>query len=547
MTLMFPPDPAVEPVRPPPVRDYTAPNAKGLRPSAYQAAVYRNVAEGDGNLLIDAKAGSGKTTTIVNALEFIPADRRVLFVCFNKLIATELARRVPKHVEAATLNSFGFKLCRSAWRGVQMDEYKTANTIKYKFFDQDTEDGRLKCKAVTPSMVRLVSLMKAQGFSAMPIIDDVYELAAKYEIDIPNGEAGVEPAEYFNVLGRAYDRIINNTRLIDFDDQVALPVIHGVTGRPYDFVFTDEAQDLSPVQIDLVRLAAGKTGRLVFVGDRNQAIYGFRGADPDAIDKIVARTGAAELPLSICYRCPTAVIAEAQKIVPTIEAAPGAAEGKVETAKADDFRLRAEGGDMVLCRTTAPLVAECLQFIRRGRKAFVRGRDIGRNLTALADQINTARGNVGAAPMSEKVERFRADKAEKLGRNERRQNELQALHDKCDTFQAILADLDEDTYAALARRIEEIFSDADAGNSVMFSTAHKAKGLEARRVWIICPELMPHPLARQDWQRVQEDNLKYVAVTRALAELYWVEGVGDGKGGKPKKQTKPAEPAAEAA
>jgi superfamily I DNA/RNA helicase len=57
----------------------------------------------------------------------------------------------------------------------------------------------------------------------------------------------------------------------------------------------------------------GHSSRFVAVGDPHQAIYGFRGANSDALDKIVARFACRTLPLSVSYRCSKAVVAEAQK------------------------------------------------------------------------------------------------------------------------------------------------------------------------------------------------------------------------------------------
>lgn len=58
----------------------------------------------------------------------------------------------------------------------------------------------------------------------------------------------------------------------------------------------------------------------------------------------------------------------------------------------------------------------------------------------------------------------------------------------------------------------------------MLSTIHKAKGLEAERVFILKPDLMPHPKAKRGWEIDQENNLRYVAITRSKRELYLVNG-----------------------
>jgi DNA helicase-2/ATP-dependent DNA helicase PcrA len=69
-------------------------------------------------------------------------------------------------------------------------------------------------------------------------------------------------------------------------------------------------------------------------------------------------------------------------------------------------------------------------------------------------------------------------------------------------------------------RIGQIFADESAG--ICLSTVHKSKGLESDRVFIVEPAKMPAPWAKKAWERVQEDNIYYVAITRAKRELVFV-------------------------
>jgi len=66
-------------------------------PSPYQQGIYDFITKGTGNAVVSAVAGSGKTTTLINALNLIPSELNVLFLAFNKSIAKELAERVPKN------------------------------------------------------------------------------------------------------------------------------------------------------------------------------------------------------------------------------------------------------------------------------------------------------------------------------------------------------------------------------------------------------------------------------------------------------------------
>ena len=76
----------------------------------------------------------------------------------------------------------------------------------------------------------------------------------------------------------------------------------------------------------------------------------------------------------------------------------------------------------------------------------------------------------------------------------------------------------------LLQMIDKLFNDTMSENAVMLSTVHKAKGLEADNVFIICPEILPMIMPGQlEWERQQEMNLRYVAITRPKKRLVYVD------------------------
>ena len=91
-------------------------------------------------------------------------------------------------------------------------------------------------------------------------------------------------------------------------------------------------------------------------------------------------------------------------------------------------------------------------------------------------------------------------------------------NEKMDALDALSSGLTK--VSQVISRIEKIFSDSSDG--ICLSTVHKAKGLEADRVFIVEPAMMPAPFAKKDWEMVQEDNIAYVAYTRARQELVFV-------------------------
>jgi hypothetical protein len=171
---------------------------------------------------------------------------------------------------------------------------------------------------------------------------------------------------------------------IDFTDMIVLPLFYREFIPTYRVVFIDEAQDLNTAQRELM-LAAAKGGRFVAVGDRNQAINGFAGADCESFDKIASQPNTKELPLSVNYRCGRRMIELAQQIVPAIEAHEGAIDGVVTNTNEMTLQLF-QPNDMVLCRSAAPLVSLCLKLIKAGVTAIVKGKDIAEGLISLIEK-----------------------------------------------------------------------------------------------------------------------------------------------------------------
>jgi superfamily I DNA/RNA helicase len=134
--------------------------------------------------------------------------------------------------------------------------------------------------------------------------------------------------------------------------------------KKYDVVFVDEAQDFNQAQRMLILRCLDENARCVIVGDPNQAIYGFRGASSSSMDlfaKLLEKTNREikTFPLSLTWRCPSSVVAEANRFVEDFHCKDDADEGKVVV----DSALNPAKGDMVLCRYNAPLVTAFYKLI----------------------------------------------------------------------------------------------------------------------------------------------------------------------------------------
>jgi superfamily I DNA/RNA helicase len=260
-----------------------------------------------------------------------------------------------------------------------------------------------------------------------------------------------------------------------------------------------------------------RKGRLVCVGDENQAIYGFAGADVDSYHKLSEINGASvSLPLSVCYRCARSIVVEAQDIVPQIQYASDAPLGVVKEGTLTDI----ERGDWVLCRNLKPLVITYLWLMKNRIKSKIRGKDIGEGIVALIKKT-------GAKTLSGLSHLLDAEQTKMFRKLKERGVKHPLLHPKMELFfqrRDVIECLSYEvsSVSELIRLIEGIFTDDVKG--IILSTIHKSKGLENDRVFFLCPELIPSRFATQPWQYEQEQNLKYVAITRAKHELIYVTG-----------------------
>ena len=251
----------------------------------------------------------------------------------------------------------------------------------------------------------------------------------------------------------------------------------------------------------------------------HNSIYRFRGADSLAMDRILTEISGENLPLSICYRCGKKIVNLAKTLVPQIEPFEESPDGAVYYIDTEELLTITTNGDMILCRTNAPLVSTCLQLIGQGKKATVRGRDIGKNLRVLIKKTKEKYPLINDLPdLLLYLSTYVREESFKLSAMERHQA-IATLNDQKETIYALATgcDTEDDLYS----RMDSIFSDHIT--PIVLSSIHRAKGLESDRVFIIKPELLPHPAAKTPEEIKEENNIKYVAITRAKLSLFFVQ------------------------
>ena len=557
--------------------------------SAQQRAIIERVLTFVSNVCIKANAGTGKSWTIVQLciiiarkLGFRKYD--MLFLAFNRSTADDLKKKgiefrkytqgesiptgysvdedgylldadgekIPTRflrniADVANLHSFGLRCLNNALKGTGIRicrENKNVDNDKYKkiirrMVSPTYEGNKSEVVSTANDLFDLcrINLLKYGDMVAMDALIKHHSMRVNAEIIRIVNE----------LMKTAYQFDFNNP-VVNFTDMLVFPMaMHyrnpalGIIPT-YKLVFIDECQDLSKAQRQLMRFAA-RNGKFIAVGDPNQAINGFAGADNDSFYHIANIANTITLPLSVNYRCDKAIISLAQEIVPEIQACDNAGEGVISVINeltADTFkegysievvnkntgeiRKKYIEGDMVLCRCSAPLVSMCIKLIAAGKTAQVLGKDIISSIKSVIDrsEVKTIKGFKSWVEVEKERLALEIAKDKDCSKEEARQ--CPAYITFMDKVNCVLAfSHRENNLEYILQELNAIFTDERKKGAITFCTAHKSKGLENHRVFILAPERLPMTWkGQQDWEFQQEMNLKYVAITRAKHELVWV-------------------------
>jgi DNA helicase-2/ATP-dependent DNA helicase PcrA len=252
-----------------------------LNPAQHEAVMH-----GDGPMLVLAGAGSGKTrvltTRIARLVEQHGVDpKHILAVTFTNKAAGEMKERVarllgaePAGMWAGTFHSVGARLLRR-------DASLANRTPSFTIYDEDDA-----LTAVKRAMDRLQISAKQWGPPAIRrVISD-----AKNALVAPPEYASLALDPLSRAAARVYElleRTLRESNAVDFDDLLVLPVrilqqhperLAAYRAR-FRYLLVDEYQDTNRAQYQFVKLLAGEHGNVQVVGDDDQSIYGWRGAD----------------------------------------------------------------------------------------------------------------------------------------------------------------------------------------------------------------------------------------------------------------------------
>lgn len=462
--------------------------------SPFQEAIFDAVSNSPRNLQIEAVAGSGKTTTICEAMRHTTASKP-LFVAFNKSIALAIESKIPDYATARTLNALGHAALMQyslIGKNAKFDQWKVRNIAR-----------SLGC--TNPEWQAEVA--SAVGFAKNTALGIVEAASVDWFHDFINLHSlVVDPLDTHKVASyafRTFQQSLNCDELFDFDDQVYQPILREVNPyRRFDCIFVDEAQDLSPINHLALKYAYDEGSRIIAVGDRRQAIYAFRGADSSSMNSMQSMFNMSELPLSVTYRCPEEVVALAKRHCPQITARAGASKGSISEVDSLPEVAAFLDDDLILCRNNAPLFGIALEFIKAKRPCQLMT-NLAKDVLKIIQHLD---GSTAGEALSD-LKKWRDEQLAKYEPGDRRSSDI------WDRYRCIEPFFSANQLGSKYTVIEAIRGAIDSKRGTRISTIHRAKGFEASNVYFEQPELLG--------DEGQEMNLHYVAITRSAENLFF--------------------------
>lgn len=479
-----------------------------IQPSEQQQAIINEITSPTArHMRIEAVAGSGKTTTIELAMQQLQPLHRAQYMAFNKRNVEDILSRLgedDERIEVATFNAIGFRALR---RGLDFN-VKVKGMKTYDMLDTypNVPDDRY----IRGCIVKIVGLAKGN------LIYPEHDIAALHDLLDYIGMLVDEPDL---VVDFASLCLLNNwgytqdNKVIDFDDMLYLPLILDMPFRKKTHLFVDECQDTNNANFEMMKRMLTDNGRCFMVGDSHQAIYGFRGANTGAMEIMSEYFNAGELPLSTTYRCAKDIVKIAQEFVPEIEARPDAPNGTI--VRDETFYLKElQPYDMILCRLNSPLMPVAWKLLQAGKPFNMLGKELQARLEHTIKKVQKKDEDMLTANFEPLLWEY-FEKQEKKLEKQHAYGLIHALRDEVNCLVHLCTT--SHTVEELKELIIRIFR---SKSGIKLSTVHKAKGQEAPHVVILdADKYMPFARATTPWELVQEDNIYYVAVTRAKDKL----------------------------
>ena len=528
--------------------------------AAVQARIDTPQGETIKGLLIEALAGTGKSFMLVEICLLLQSagvtPKQVRLLVFGKKNKTDLAEKLINRVGAdwkssvSTLHSLSFQILREVLN-VKNSSFKVENwkyrdiasdfkfirysegwgTNKKEFsgtlFEGLAED---KVREYERDFVKLLELLRLYCLPAT--VENLIELVELHQLEITISKEVAEAASKCLSIGL---QVALSNYWLDYTDMswvvwekrdVCAGTIEKYQAQ-FRMLAVDEAQDTDRLQLNMLSLLINPVKSfLIAVGDRHQAVYGFRGCISDGLDSFQQQFNCESLPLPINYRCGRSHLELVRKIFPKIliEAHPKSGEGEIKIVHHADFlSLFADESKsyMGVCRKNAPLVSYAIKLLAAGKPVKIKDRSLGKKVTDQVEKIlRKFRLPYDPKTFPRMLDEYERQERDQLLKYKDHENRIGALADMLQAVSTLFDSYEPSTFLDWEALIDKIFDETDGQRCINFYSIHSGKGGEANVAFILNPEEMPliHESQTAE-EREQENNLLYVALTRAKETL----------------------------
>ena len=285
----------------------------------FNQAQKKAVTHGKGPCLVLAGPGSGKTLTIVNRIKYLIEEYKVrpeeiLVVTFTRFAAAEMKSRL-----CTLMGRKDLPVTSGTFHGIYYGILKWA----YRMGQQNILSEEEKYQILRAA----VSREKMEIFDEEDFIQDLAAEIGRIKnnrIDPDEFVSEKCSADAFRNIYREYERQRKKLKKIDFDDMLVLcyelfasrPDVLAQWQKKFRYILIDEFQDINRIQYDVIRMLAKPEDNLFVVGDDDQAIYGFRGADSSLMFRFREDyPGAEQILLGMNYRSTANIVRNSLKVI----------------------------------------------------------------------------------------------------------------------------------------------------------------------------------------------------------------------------------------
>ena len=520
------------------------------------------------NIIVKALAGTGKSTLICLLTE--ETSTSDIYVAFNSSIAEEFSRKInnPK-TKVKTLHSLGLAIMNSnlsestskggigsrntSSSGATLDNFNIHKIIDELIYETFGKYDKFEHKIfIKDNYVQLYNLCRLTCTN-MSSDSEVEKLVEDYNLFVDySGNDFSSPlvstmVTWLEQIDEKSIEEFKTSRVIDFTDMLYITYKKLSSGEwkvpyynYYTNIYIDEAQDLSTIQLLMLKFIKRKGGRYIFVLDENQAIYSFAGGNAKScalIPKLYAPIKEFDLPIN--YRCPTSHLAKVNRDfgIP-IQPRPDAPVGSIKTIDKEEIKKYVHAGDLVISRKNKWLSDVILDLAIHGIPIYMEDKEMVEQIKKLVSSQKAAslyelknklekiikKYNV----QLEKIVKKETEKAEEDTKKMIDVSDTNSRIDNINFIKSILSYYSSqpqnkyDKPDDFIRYIDVLLNTKMPSNCVRVCSVHKAKGLEAPQTFVL-NEAKVCTDRRNSWeQNEQEKNLSYISITRAKENLFLV-------------------------